>query len=65
MEKVHEDHDHPIEAEPFIFCLGEGMFLPGIEDFLIGKEIGEYEVELPPEKAFGKRNPTADTKNSP
>ncbi len=56
LEKVHEDHDHPIDAEPFIFCLGEGMFLPGIEDFLIGKEIGEYQIELPPEKAFGKRN---------
>ena len=57
LEKVHEDHDHPIEAEPFIFCLGEGMFLQGIDDFLIGKEIGEYHIELPPEKAFGKRDP--------
>ncbi|MFZ1970884.1 MAG: peptidylprolyl isomerase [Candidatus Nanoarchaeia archaeon] len=57
LEKLHEGHDHSIEAEPFIFCLGEGMFLKGVEDFLIGKEIGNYEVELPPEKAFGKRNP--------
>ena len=32
------------------------MFLEGIEDFLVGKEIGEYEVELSPEKAFGNRN---------
>ena len=46
------------EHKPFIFCLGEGMFLKGIEDFLIGKEIGEYNVELSPEKAFGKRNPS-------
>ncbi|MBU4069430.1 MAG: peptidylprolyl isomerase [Nanoarchaeota archaeon] len=46
------------EHKPFIFCLGEGMFLKGIEDFLIGKEIGEYKVELSPEKAFGKRNPS-------
>ena len=32
------------------------MFLKGIDDFLIGKEPGKYEVELSPEKAFGKRN---------
>lgn len=46
-----------IEAKPFVFCLGEGMFLKGIEDFLIGKEIGkEYKIELQPENAFGKRD---------
>ncbi len=45
------------KAKPFVFCLGEGMFLKSIEDFLIGKEPGKYTVELTPEKAFGKRNP--------
>ena len=45
-----------IKPKPFIFSLGENMFLKGIDDFLIGKEIGEYTIELPPEKAFGKRN---------
>jgi len=44
------------EPKPFIFCLGEGMFLNSIDDFLIGKELGEYSLELSPEKAFGKRN---------
>ena len=43
-------------SKPFIFCLGEGMFLKGIEDFLLGKEIGKYEIELEPEKAFGNRD---------
>lgn len=42
--------------EPFVLCLGEGMFLKGVEDFLIGKEIGKYEIELSPENAFGNRN---------
>jgi FKBP-type peptidyl-prolyl cis-trans isomerase 2 len=41
--------------KPIIFCLGEGMFLKGIDDFLIGKEIGKYTIELSPEKAFGPR----------
>lgn len=46
-----------LEPKPFIFCLGEGMFLDGIDSFLIEKDIGEYKVELQPENAFGKRNP--------
>jgi len=41
--------------KPLIFSLGEGMFLKGIDDFLIGKEIGRYTIELSPEKAFGPR----------
>jgi len=48
--------DIQTELKPFTFCLGEGMFLQGIEDFLIGKEIGEYKIELSSEKAFGKRD---------
>jgi len=44
-----------VEPKPFVFCLGEGMFLRGADDFLVGKEIGEYKIELSPENAFGKR----------
>lgn len=42
-------------AKPLIFCLGEEMFLKGVDEFLIGKEIGSYTIELVPEKAFGPR----------
>lgn len=52
LEKVNPN----IEAKPFVFCIGEGMFLKGVEDFLIGKEIGKYQIELSPENAFGKRD---------
>jgi FKBP-type peptidyl-prolyl cis-trans isomerase 2 len=45
-----------IEPKPFIFSLGEDMFLKAIDEFLIGKEKGKYSLELPPEKAFGKRD---------
>ena len=59
LEKLHVGHDHPVEAKPFIFCLGQEMFLKALDDFLIGKETGkEYEIELEPEQAFGKRNPS-------
>lgn len=58
LEKMHEGHDHEILAKPFIFCLGEGMFLKAVEDLLIGKPEtpATYEIELKPEEAFGKRN---------
>jgi peptidylprolyl isomerase len=46
------------KIKPFIFCVGEGMFLDSIDEFLINKELKEYEIELTPEKAFGKRNPS-------
>jgi FKBP-type peptidyl-prolyl cis-trans isomerase 2 len=45
-------------AKSFIFCLGQDMFLKGAEDFLIGKDVGSYEIDLKPEKAFGLRNPS-------
>src|SRR4030042_3756000 len=51
LEKLNPD----INPKPLIFALGEGMFLKGIDDFLTGKDIGKYKIELPPEKAFGPR----------
>jgi len=46
------------EPKPFVFCLGQDMFLKGVEEFLLGKDIGNYEIDLKPEKAFGLRNPS-------
>ncbi|MGY4884984.1 MAG: FKBP-type peptidyl-prolyl cis-trans isomerase [Nanobdellota archaeon] len=54
LKKLNPDQ----KAKPLIFCLGQEMFLKGIEDFLIGKERGNYEIELKPENAFGLRNPS-------
>lgn len=57
LEKLHLGHEHPVKAKPFVFCLGQEMFLKALDDFLIGKETGkDYEVELGPEQAFGKRD---------
>ncbi len=52
LEKINPDS----KPKPLIFCLGEDMFLKGIEDFLIRKDVGEYKIELQPEKAFGNRD---------
>jgi FKBP-type peptidyl-prolyl cis-trans isomerase 2 len=54
LKKLNSDQ----KAKPFIFALGQDMFLKGVEEFLIGKEIGDYEIDLKPEKAFGMRNPS-------
>lgn len=60
LKTLHEGHNHEIDTKPFIFCLGEGMFLKSVDDFLVGKEDShfpaDYNIELPPEKAFGFRN---------
>jgi len=55
LEKLHLGHDHPIEAKPLTYCLGEGMFLEGIDNILIGKDLGSHKIELKAEKAFGNR----------
>jgi len=60
LEKFYQSRnqeDKP-QAKPFVFCVGQGMFLKALDDFLIDKEVGkEYEKELSPENAFGKRKP--------
>ncbi len=56
IKKELEKMNSNIPAKPFVFCLGEDMFLKGIEEYLVGKDIGKYKIELTPEKAFGPRN---------
>ena len=53
LKKINPD----AKAKPFIFSLGQGMFLKNIDDFLTGKKPGKYKIELSAEKAFGKRDP--------
>lgn len=52
LEKANID----TKAKPFTFAIGEGMFLKGIDEYLVGKEIGEHQIELEPEDAFGARD---------
>jgi FKBP-type peptidyl-prolyl cis-trans isomerase SlyD len=44
------------KCEPLEICLGQRMIVKGFDDAIEGKEIGkEYNIELNPENAFGKR----------
>ncbi len=46
------------KLKPLTIMIGERMIVKGLDNALVGKEIGkEYEVELPPEEAFGKYDP--------
>ena len=52
-----KDASLDVQAKPFIFCIGEHMFLEAIDNFLIGKEVGkEYHITLQPKEAFGDRS---------
>jgi len=42
---------------PAVICMGQGQLLPGLEKLLVGKELGEYEFDLAPHDAFGKKDP--------
>lgn len=44
--------------KPKTICIGAGWLLEGIDSALLEKNIGDsFELDLPPEKAFGQRNP--------
>jgi len=40
-----------------VACIGSKQLLPGIDDGLVGKEIGTYIFDLRPEQGFGRKNP--------
>ncbi len=45
------------ELKPVIICVGEGHLLPGLDQYLVGKNVSEeFTVELSSDKAFGKKN---------
>lgn len=56
-EKAREAgaYDEKKEYMPKIVCAGKKQILLGIDEALIGKEVGfEETIEIPPEKAFGE-----------
>ncbi len=50
---VHNPHAH---YKPVIICLGRGQLLKGLEQQLVGKEIGTHEFTLSQEQAFGRKD---------
>jgi FKBP-type peptidyl-prolyl cis-trans isomerase 2 len=56
-EKIAKEHELPkAQYGPVVVVIGQGQLLKGLEEQIIGKEPGNFKVELAPEKAFGKKN---------
>ncbi len=59
IKKEAEKINLKIEEKPLIVCIGQGMLVRGFDKELEDKEVGkEYHINLSPEEAFGKRNPS-------
>ncbi|MEK6886965.1 MAG: peptidylprolyl isomerase [Nanoarchaeota archaeon] len=51
---IHNPH---AQYGPTIVCVGEHQLLKGLDEGIVGKEIGkEYKIDLAPEQAFGKKS---------
>lgn len=59
IEKIAKDANvfsQGAQYKPVIICVGEHHILPGIDEFLIGKDVGVHKIELSCDKAFGKKS---------
>jgi len=49
--------DSSAGREPLTFLQGAGNIIPGLEEALMGKKVGDkFKVSLPPEKGYGERD---------
>ena len=57
--KLYKKYEEDKEYAPEVFIIGEGRYVKGIEEAVKNAEElnKEYEVEIPPEKAYGARDP--------
>jgi FKBP-type peptidyl-prolyl cis-trans isomerase 2 len=58
---LEEAKKHGLYHEGLVFgsvvaCIGKGIILHGLEKRLVGKELGEFDIELSPEEGFGKKS---------
>jgi peptidylprolyl isomerase len=56
--KKNNVYNPKTEYGPKVICIGQNQIFPALEEEIKDKELNkEYEIILPPEKAFGKKNP--------
>ncbi|MFM2484119.1 FKBP-type peptidyl-prolyl cis-trans isomerase [Celerinatantimonas yamalensis] len=49
--------DSSKDKEPLSYIAGQGFLVPGLEEALMGRKVGEkFDVEVPAEKAYGQRD---------
>ncbi len=55
--KLHKFSDK-LSFKPVIICVGNGDVVKGLDDALVGKEVGKkYTIHVPMDLGFGKKNP--------
>lgn len=60
--KLQDDEGRVLDSsegrEPLQYLHGKGNIIPGLEQALTGREVGEeVKVDVPPEEAYGQRDP--------
>ncbi len=56
--KTADIHSTDAIYGPIIICVGQKHVITGLDEELVGKKVGtESDVTVPPEKAFGERDP--------
>jgi FKBP-type peptidyl-prolyl cis-trans isomerase 2 len=55
--KAHNLYNPKQKYGPVVVCIGQGDVVPGLDEFLENKELKEYDLEIIPEKGFGKKDP--------
>ena len=54
--KENKTYNKDFKYQPVIICLGKADILKGLDNKLIGKDIGKHKIELTPEEGFGKKD---------
>src|SRR3989344_4851504 len=54
--KENKIYNNDFRYKPGIVCIGKGDILRGLDNKLIGKDIGKHKIELTPEEGFGKKD---------
>ncbi len=52
-EGAYKEHAH---YHPAVICIGTAQIITGIDEFLLGKELGVHTAALTSDQAFGKKN---------
>jgi FKBP-type peptidyl-prolyl cis-trans isomerase 2 len=58
--KVAKEHkfNPKLTFKPVIICVGNGDVVKGLDESLVGKEVGKvYTIEVPVDRGFGRKNP--------
>jgi len=58
-EKIAKENNmfnENVDYGPVVVCVGQEHVLKGIDNVLVGKEPGEFKIDLKPEEAFGKKD---------